>query len=100
VSGELGPSSIVARADGWAVETLGAEVVMLDPARDRYLRLNPTGSVLWNALEEPACPSELAGRLAEAEGIARDRAERDVLGFLNSMIEHGAVRIEASPEAR
>lgn len=95
MSGDLEPSSIVARADGWVVETLGSEVVMLDPARDRYLRLNPTGSLVWDALDQPAPVSALAERLAEEEGIPAEAAAHDVLTFLNSMIEHGAVQLRS-----
>ena len=90
---ELEPDSTVARAEGWAVETLGDEVVMLDPSRDRYLRLNRTGALLWSALEAPATVEELAGRLADAEGIPAERANRDALAFLSSLIEHGAVQL-------
>jgi hypothetical protein len=87
----LDRTSTIARAKGWVVETLGGEVVMLDPGRDRYLRLNRTGSVLWGALEEPATVNDLAARLAEAEGIPAERATADTIAFVTDLIEHGAV---------
>ncbi len=88
----LTPSSTVARAEGWVVETLGEEVVMLDPRSDRYLRLNRTGGRLWDALEEPLTVAELADRLAEAEAISAERAQEDALAFVNELIGHGAAR--------
>jgi len=90
VPGELGPNSTIARANGWVVETLGSELVMLDPARDRYLRLNRTGGLIWVAMEEPATVAELAAGLAETEGIPRDLARRDVIAFVSNLIDHGA----------
>jgi hypothetical protein len=88
----LTPDSTIERAEGWVVETLGAEVVMLEPERDRYLRLNRTGALLWSALDEPATVTELARRLAEAEGISPERASDDTLAFVTHLIEHGAAR--------
>jgi hypothetical protein len=89
---ELGETATVARAEGWVEETLGSEVVMLDPARDRYLRLNRTGGLLWTALEKPATVAELTERLATAEEIPADRAKVDVLAFLTKLMEQGAVQ--------
>lgn len=88
----LGPNSTIERAEGWVVETLGDDVVMLEPDRDRYLRLNRTGALLWSALDEPATVSELVQRLAEAEGISHERAKEDTLAFVTDLIEHGAAR--------
>jgi hypothetical protein len=93
MSDQLGPNSRLARAEGLIVETLGDEVVMLDPERDRYLRLNRTGGLLWNELEQPATVAELADRLAGAAGIAPERAQEDTLAFVGLLIEHGAARI-------
>lgn len=92
MSGELGPETRIERSDGWVLETLGDEVVMLDPERDRYLRLNRTGSLIWNLLERPATVAELAGQLSEREGVPPERAQADTLAFVKQLIEHGAVR--------
>jgi hypothetical protein len=90
------PETTIARADGWVIETLGQEVVMLDPERDSYLRLNRTGSLLWNRLERPATVADLAAGLAAAEGIPPERARADTIAFVEQMIEHGAVRVAES----
>ncbi len=90
---QLGPNSRIARAEALIVETLGDEVVMLDPGRDRYLRLNRTGGLLWNELEQPSTVAELAERLAAAAGISPERAQEDTLVFVGHLIEHGAVEI-------
>jgi hypothetical protein len=87
------PETTIARGDGWILETLGDKVVMLDPEADRYLRLNRTGSVLWNQLERPTKVEELAAGLADAEGIPVDRAQADTIAFVEQLIAHGAVQV-------
>ena len=98
----IGLEATIARREGWVVETLGADMVMLDPERDRYLRVNRTGAFLWQALEQPATVGDLAKRLAGAEGVPRERAEEDTLAFVARLIEHGAVASSSrdSREAR
>jgi hypothetical protein len=87
------PETTIARGDGWVLETLGDEVVMLDPGEDRYLRLNRTGSLLWNQLQRPAKIEELAAGLAAAEEIPVERAQADTIAFVEQLIAHGAVRV-------
>ena len=76
---------------------------MLDPEGDRYLRLNETGGMLWEALAEPRTVAELATHLAEQTGIERERAANDAAAFVQALLDLGAVRLEgeeASPAAR
>ena len=67
---------------------------MLDPESDRYLRLNETGGMLWEALTEPATLAELATHLAERTGIEPERAASDSAAFIKNLLDLGAVRIE------
>jgi Coenzyme PQQ synthesis protein D (PqqD) len=83
---------MIERSEGWVLERLGNEVVMLDLERDRYLRLNRTGSLIWNLLEQPATIAQLAARLSEAERIPAERAQADTRAFVKQLVEHGAVR--------
>ena len=95
----LEPKTAVRRADGFLAETLGEETVMLDPERDRYLRLNRSGGILWSALTEPLTVEELSERLVDATGIDRERAREDTLSFVRRMLDHGAIRA-VSPGGR
>jgi Coenzyme PQQ synthesis protein D (PqqD) len=67
---------------------------MLDPESDRYLRLNETGGLLWEALAEPTTLAELATHLAERTGIEHERAASDAAAFIKNLLDLGAVRIE------
>ena len=59
--------------------------MMLDPESDRYLRLNATGRLIWEAFAEPATVAEPARVLSErsadinatAPRRTRSRSSRD-----------------------
>ena len=45
------------------------DTVLLDPLVPRYVRLNASGAVLWDALAEPKRARELAAMATEIEGL-------------------------------
>ena len=90
--GALSASTRIARTDGLVTEPMDGGIVMLDPESDRYLRLNATGKLIWEALAEPATVGELAAVLSERSGISRERAEADAATFIEGMIDFGAAR--------
>ncbi|MGH2955608.1 MAG: PqqD family protein [Solirubrobacterales bacterium] len=90
----LDPQTQIARKDGLIVESLSGQTVMLDPEQDRYLRLNETGGMIWDALAEPRALSELAAHLAAKTGIDSERAATDATAFVRRLLELGAARIE------
>lgn len=89
---EVTAATRVARSEGLVTEPMQDGIVMLDPDSDRYLRLNATGRLIWDALAEPATVAELAGVLSERSGISRERAEADVVTFIEGLIDFGAAR--------
>jgi hypothetical protein len=90
----LEPQTRVARKEGLIVESLSGQTVMLDPEGDRYLRLNETGGMLWEALAEPRTIAELGHRLAGEAGIDPERAAADAKAFARGLLEAGAARVE------
>ncbi len=89
---KLSASTRIARTDGLVTEPMDGGIVMLDPESDRYLRLNATGKLIWEALAEPATIAELALLLSERSGISSERAEADAAGFIDELIGFGAAR--------
>jgi hypothetical protein len=65
------------------------EVVVLDLRESRYLAINRTGQVLWEALAKGATNDELIERLVEAGGIERARAAADVDAFTAELDSRG-----------
>ena len=91
----LEPQTRIARKEGLVVETLSGQTVMLDPEDDRYLRLNETGGMLWEALAEPKTLTELGAHLASRTGIDSERAATDTTAFIRGLLDAGAARIDA-----
>ena len=63
------------------------EAVLVDPVRGRMVVLNPSGLVLWQALETGQSAEELVGRLLEEFDVSESEARRDVDAFLGSLNE-------------
>jgi len=93
--GRLDPQTRIARKEGLLVESLAGQTVMLDPEQDRYLRLNETGGLLWDALAEPRPLADLGAHLAAETGIDAERATSDATEFVHRLLEFGAARIES-----
>ena len=53
--------------------------------------LNPVSALLWNELEIPKTPEELADIVCKNYEITKDEAITDIMEFLESLIEKGVV---------
>jgi Coenzyme PQQ synthesis protein D (PqqD) len=91
----MAAASTVSRDDGVLAERVLADTPLLDPATGSYVRLNESGSVLWDALEQPTSVGDLAARLAERYDLDPGRATTDAERFVASLAERGMVRLEA-----
>lgn len=55
--------------------------------------LNATGAALWDALESPRRPSELAGLLIQRfPHLSPERADADVIAFLDRLVREGVLQ--------
>ena len=61
------------------------EVVALDLTSSSYLAVNPSGAVLWPALDAGTTREMLVSRLVEAFEIPQGQASRDVDAFLSEL---------------
>jgi hypothetical protein len=89
----LSPHTLVSRAPSALAERIRGATVVLDPGSSRYVRLNGTGGVLWDALERSATIAELAGRLAVGYGIDEARATADAAAFVAALAERELVTL-------
>lgn len=94
----VNPATRISRAPGIIAEVLDGDLVMLDPERDSYLRLNRAGKLLWDALEAPQTVASLAELLARDTGIEPERAAADALAFARALVASGAA-VAASDSA-
>lgn len=73
------------RAEDVSWRDVGDEAVVLESSTGIYLTLNPSGRLLWQALERGATPGEMAGMLVEEYEIDEGRATQDVAEFLERL---------------
>ena len=88
---ELDSRAVVARSEHAIAERVFEETVLLDPNTDRYTRLNRSGGVLWDALEQPTGLAALAERLQAEFGVDAERARADVNAFIRQLDERGLI---------
>ena len=65
--------------------------MLLDAEGDVYLRLNPSGTRLWEALERPATVAELAAVLEAGYGLEPQVALADTVAFVKTMSDRGLI---------
>jgi hypothetical protein len=61
-----------------------------------YLRLNPSGSRLWEALESPATVAQLASLLERRYGLEPQVALADTVAFVADMSGRGLIDVGGS----
>lgn len=81
-------------------QRVGEETLLLNLARDRYTRLNASGTALWERLRSgEATLADLAGELERRWGVDEQSARRDAAAFVESLSERGMVAIAPAPAA-
>lgn len=91
MSPEPDPSTVVSRGKRALAEQVAGETVLLDAEGDVYLRLNPSGTRLWAALESPATVAELAAVLERRYGLEPQTALADTVAFVTAMSDRGLI---------
>lgn len=72
---------------------MGDRAVLYFWDEGKAIVLNPTGAVLWDALESPRTEPALCEILADRfPGLPAERARQDVAAFLARLVEENALR--------
>jgi len=86
----------VRRADGVWSSNVQDRAVLYSAPQSKAIVLNATGAALWDALESPRRPSELAELLVEHfPGLSTDRARADVTAFLDRLVRESVLQPES-----
>lgn len=72
---------------------LPEESVLLDVEEGVAVRLNRTGSLLWEELEEPRRVEDLARTLSERFGVEEGFALDDVVAFAREMVGRNLLEV-------
>ena len=73
------------RTSGLSWRTVGERVVVLDLDTSEYFALNPTGSLIWTAIERGATVAELVTAVMQEFEVSEDVAVRDIEAFLGAL---------------
>ncbi len=86
--------TIVQRTRGVITEAVLDDVVVLDPASGRYVRLNRTSAALWDAIAASGVSVAALARILEEQHQAPSpQAKDDALGFVEAMASRGLVEL-------
>lgn len=83
------------RGEGLEWRLLEGEIVALDAPAEKYLSVNRTGTVLWQALTCGATREDLIAHLVEAFDVDGEKAARDLDVFLATLDAQGLLAREA-----
>ena len=76
--------------------SIGDETAVMSIKRGRYYAVGSVAERIWQMLEAPVSPREIAKRLLEEYDIAPEQCEREIDVFLKELIEEGLV-VEHQP---
>lgn len=83
------------RADGVLSEILEGRAMLVAADGTELITLNPTGTAVWDALDDLGDPAAIASRLHETRpDVALDVLETDVRSFLSELEEAALVVAE------
>jgi len=83
---------MIARVDGLVAADVDGETVILSVDNGYFYQLNKTGSRIWDAIAEPVPLTELCVRLQERFAVDPELCRRDVVEFVEGMIDKGLLR--------
>ena len=69
------------------------QVIMLNVRTGSYFTLNRIGSEIWQMLAEPRRVSEIFDALSRLHDVEQITMSRDVVAFLEAMINHRLLRV-------
>lgn len=75
--------------EGLAMVVLDEEAVIYDPDTSDIHHLNPTATVVLGLCDGTQTIGEMAGHIAEAYGVSRDRVERQVRSLVRKFTQAG-----------
>jgi hypothetical protein len=92
----IAPDTIVRRAPDVITEPVLDDVVVLDPASGRYVKLNASAAALWGELDGTSTSvGSLARVLEERLAAPSERAQADAQAFVEALSARGLIELSA-----
>lgn len=83
--------SRLTRAEGLLATELDGELVLMSIEQGSYYGMERTARRIWDLLETPLGVEELCQRLSAEYGVELETCQRDVLPYLERLLEEGLV---------
>ena len=93
-SGALSPTSVVSLANNHFRADHDGSVIIMSIAAGKFFSFDSVGFEIWDALEKPVPVEELAAGLAAKHNAPQDVVMRDVMEFLNKLVENELLIVE------
>jgi hypothetical protein len=90
----IGKYDIVSTSPHQVSATLGNEVVLLELQAGTYFGVNDVGTAVWKYLQQPRHVSDVIAYVVNQYEVPIDRAESEILGFLQNLADEGLVVVE------
>jgi ActR/RegA family two-component response regulator len=84
--------SVLVRDQTLAATDLCGRIVVLNVHADAYVSFNAVASDIWNMLSEPRRVGDLFDALSQSHDVDAETLSRDVLPFLQHLIERRLAR--------
>jgi hypothetical protein len=84
--------SVLVRDQTLAATDLDGQIVVLNIHTDTYVSLNTVASHIWCMLSEPRRVGDIFDALSQSHDVDADTLARDVLPFLQHLIERRLAR--------
>jgi hypothetical protein len=83
---------VPAPVEGFQIESLDGEIVLLHPARNLVMHGNPTGALVWRLCDGVRSVDEITEILGAAYPESREEIRTDVAAAIQMMIAQGVLR--------
>jgi len=92
--------SVVVRDNQLAVADIDGRVVVLSTGAGSYFDFNQVGTEIWNMLAEPCRVGEIFHRLSQQHDVAPETLNRDVIPFLQTLVDERLIRMVIPEQLR
>ena len=92
-SNNLNKNTLLARNPDLIGADMDGEMVMMSIDKGAYYGINNMGSWIWNLLENEMTVLAIIDSVCDAYEVEAKRAHKDIMEFLNNLLEHGLVII-------
>ncbi|MCH6266016.1 lasso peptide biosynthesis PqqD family chaperone [Neobacillus citreus] len=84
---------IVSQLEGNITSDMDGEKVMLSIPNGKYYNLGSVGGKIWDQIKEPKSIKALINCLIETYDVGEEECKKQVLSFLNMLLEENLIKI-------